>query len=152
MRKEAASACWTADRGAYSLRVRLLGPDQMPQGGLKAEIDWRFHGFRWNRRQAADDVAQFAAWLKSNRGKVAYASFSPGTPSHFLGYQLNERLAAEMVHVPYKGAGPATIAVIRPAAAPAPDEIPNPRASGSATMPTVTPASRSRRQLFGTSR
>ncbi|OGA68820.1 MAG: hypothetical protein A3G81_17395 [Betaproteobacteria bacterium RIFCSPLOWO2_12_FULL_65_14] len=54
----------------------------------------------------ARNFAQFAAWLKSNRGKVAYASFSPGTPSHFLGYQLNERLAAEMVHVPYKGSGP----------------------------------------------
>jgi tripartite-type tricarboxylate transporter receptor subunit TctC len=54
----------------------------------------------------ARNFPQFAAWLKSNRGKIAYASFSPGTPSHFLGYQLNERLAAEMVHVPYKGSGP----------------------------------------------
>lgn len=54
----------------------------------------------------ARNFAQFAAWLKSNRGRIAYASYSPGTPSHFLGYQLNERLAAEMVHVPYKGSGP----------------------------------------------
>ena len=54
----------------------------------------------------ARNFAQFAAWLKSNRGMIAYASFSPGTPSHFLGYKLNERLAAEMVHVPYKGSGP----------------------------------------------
>jgi len=54
----------------------------------------------------ARDFAQFVTWVKANRGKLAYASFSPGTPSHFLGYQLNERLGAEMVHVPYKGSGP----------------------------------------------
>ncbi len=43
---------------------------------------------------------------------------------------------------------PATTAVIRPAAAPTPDATPKPSASGNATMPTVTPASRSRAQLW----
>jgi len=42
---------------------------------------------------------------------------------------------------------PATIAVMRPASAPAPEEMPKPRASGRATIPTVRPASRSARQL-----
>ena len=41
---------------------------------------------------------------------------------------------------------PATTAVTSPAAAPTPDTTPNPSASGRATMPTVTPASRSPRQ------
>ena len=41
---------------------------------------------------------------------------------------------------------PATTAVINPAAAPIPDETPKPRASGSATMPTVRPAMKSRRR------
>ena len=36
---------------------------------------------------------------------------------------------------------PATTAVVRPAAAPSPEEIPKPSASGSATIATVRPAS-----------
>lgn len=54
----------------------------------------------------AANFAELATWLQGQRGKVAYASFSAGTPSHFLGHMLNERLKADMVHVPYKGSGP----------------------------------------------
>ncbi len=42
---------------------------------------------------------------------------------------------------------PATTAVMSPAAAPTPDEMPNASASGNATTPTVTPARTSARQL-----
>ena len=42
---------------------------------------------------------------------------------------------------------PATIAVMSPASALTPELTPKPRASGSATMPTVTPATRSDRQV-----
>lgn len=54
----------------------------------------------------AKSLQQFADWARANPAKAAYASFSPGTPSHFLGYQLAERLGLEMTHVPYKGSGP----------------------------------------------
>lgn len=54
----------------------------------------------------ARTLADLGAWLKANPGKASYASFSPGTPSHFLGYQLAERLGVPMTHVPYKGSGP----------------------------------------------
>ncbi|MGE0315962.1 MAG: Bug family tripartite tricarboxylate transporter substrate binding protein [Lautropia sp.] len=56
----------------------------------------------------ARDFKALSAWIADSTNKAAYASFSPGTPSHFLGYQLNERLKANMVHVPYKGSGPQT--------------------------------------------
>jgi tripartite-type tricarboxylate transporter receptor subunit TctC len=55
---------------------------------------------------AAKNFAELTQWIQNPANKPAYASFSPGTPSHFLGYQLNERLKAQMVHVPYKGSGP----------------------------------------------
>ena len=45
-------------------------------------------------------------WIQDPVNKAAYASFSPGTPSHFLGFQLNERLKATMTHIPYKGSAP----------------------------------------------
>ncbi len=54
----------------------------------------------------ARTLPELAAWLAANPSKAAYASFSPGTPSHFLGFQFNERLKLNMVHVPYKGSAP----------------------------------------------
>jgi tripartite-type tricarboxylate transporter receptor subunit TctC len=54
----------------------------------------------------AKTLAELVAWVKANPGKVSYASFSPGTISHFLGHQLNERFGLDMPHITYKGSGP----------------------------------------------
>ncbi len=54
----------------------------------------------------AKTLAQLVAWVKANPGKVSFASFSPGTISHFLGLQLNERFGLDMTHVTFKGSGP----------------------------------------------
>lgn len=54
----------------------------------------------------AQDVASLAAWLKKNPDKASYASYQPGTPSHFLGHQLGERLGIPLTHIPYKGSAP----------------------------------------------
>lgn len=54
----------------------------------------------------AKTLAELATWAAANPKKAAYSSFSPGTPSHFLGFQLNERLKLDMVHIPYKGSAP----------------------------------------------
>lgn len=56
----------------------------------------------------AKTLAALAAWLKANPDKASYASFSPGTPSHFLGHQLGERLGVTLTHVPFKGSAPQT--------------------------------------------
>jgi tripartite-type tricarboxylate transporter receptor subunit TctC len=53
----------------------------------------------------AKTFAEFLAWAKANRGKLAYSSYQPGTPSHFLGYQLNEKFDLDLTHVPYRGSG-----------------------------------------------
>ncbi len=55
----------------------------------------------------ADDFNGLIEWLKKNPG-TGYASFSPGTPSHFLGYQLSDHFDLDMVHIPYRGSGPQT--------------------------------------------
>lgn len=54
----------------------------------------------------AKNFADLEQWIKDPANAASYASFSPGTPSHFLGYQLNEKLKAKMVHIPYKGSAP----------------------------------------------
>jgi tripartite-type tricarboxylate transporter receptor subunit TctC len=56
----------------------------------------------------AKTLGELIAWVKKNPGKLSYASYSPGTPSHFLGFQLNERFGLDLAHVPYRGSGPQT--------------------------------------------
>jgi tripartite-type tricarboxylate transporter receptor subunit TctC len=56
----------------------------------------------------AKTLPELIKWVSSNPGKVSYASYSPGTPSHFLGFQFNERFKLDMQHVPYKGSAPQT--------------------------------------------
>ena len=48
----------------------------------------------------ADTFADFIAWAKANRGKLSYSSYQAGTPSHFLGFQMNEKFELDLTHVP----------------------------------------------------
>jgi tripartite-type tricarboxylate transporter receptor subunit TctC len=53
----------------------------------------------------AGNFAEFLAWAKENKGRLSYSSYQAGTPSHFLGFQLNERFDLDLTHVPYRGSG-----------------------------------------------
>jgi tripartite-type tricarboxylate transporter receptor subunit TctC len=53
----------------------------------------------------ARTLDELVAWIRSNPGKLNYSSYSPGTPSHFLGFELNRRFGLDLVHVPAKGSG-----------------------------------------------
>lgn len=53
----------------------------------------------------ASNFAEFVTWAKANRGKLSYSSYTAGTPSHFLGFQLNEKFDLDLTHVPYRGSG-----------------------------------------------
>ena len=52
-------------------------------------------------------LKEFIAWAKANPGKVSFASFGNGSTSHVYGEMLKGAAGLDMVHVPYKGAGPA---------------------------------------------
>jgi tripartite-type tricarboxylate transporter receptor subunit TctC len=56
-----------------------------------------------NPRVPARTLPELVAWIKKNSGKLNYSSYTAGTPSHFLGYQLNERFGLDALHVPSKG-------------------------------------------------
>jgi len=57
-------------------------------------------------------LPDLVAYARANPGKLSFASAGPGTSTH-LGAELLKREAQiDMVHVPYKGAGPAIIDVI----------------------------------------
>jgi len=52
-------------------------------------------------------VAEFIAYCKANPGKVNMASSGSGTSVHLSGELFKTMTGCDMVHVPYKGAGPA---------------------------------------------
>ena len=54
-------------------------------------------------------VAEFIAYCKANPGKLNMASSGAGTSVHLSGELFKSMTGCQMVHVPYKGAGPALI-------------------------------------------
>ncbi|MBU8876380.1 tripartite tricarboxylate transporter substrate binding protein [Reyranella sp. MMS21-HV4-11] len=52
-------------------------------------------------------AAEFIAYLKANPNKVNYASPGAGTAHHLAGELFKLETKTEIVHVPYRGAGPA---------------------------------------------
>ena len=56
----------------------------------------------------ARTLAEFVQYAKSNPGKVAYASSGPGTILHLNGELFASKTGTQLLHVPYKGAVPAS--------------------------------------------
>ena len=57
----------------------------------------------------AKTLAEFMTYVKANPGKLNYASQGPGTTSHLTAELFNKVAGTTLVHVPYKGTGPALI-------------------------------------------
>ena len=57
-------------------------------------------------------VQEFIAYCKANPGKLNMASSGSGTSVHLSGELFKSMTGCNMVHVPYKGAGPALIDLI----------------------------------------
>ena len=62
-----------------------------------------------NNDVPAKSVAEFIAYCKANPGKVNMASSGNGTSVHLSGELFKFMTGCNMLHVPYKGAGPALI-------------------------------------------
>src|SRR5712691_10795882 len=55
----------------------------------------------------AKTVAEFIAYAKANPGKISYASAGNGTSAHLAAELFKAMTGVDMVHVPYRGSGPA---------------------------------------------
>jgi tripartite-type tricarboxylate transporter receptor subunit TctC len=53
------------------------------------------------------DLAEFIAYARANPGKVYYGSAGTGSPPHLAADQFARLAGLQLVHVPYKGVGPA---------------------------------------------
>jgi tripartite-type tricarboxylate transporter receptor subunit TctC len=94
----------------------------------------------------AKSVAELIAYAKANPGKVNYGSAGVGTVSHVCGEYFASAAGIKIVHVPYKGTGPALTDLIGGhipmAFAPIPATYENAK-SGNMRMLAVTSAVRS---------
>jgi tripartite-type tricarboxylate transporter receptor subunit TctC len=57
----------------------------------------------------AKSVAELVAYAKSKPGGLSFASQGSGAGGHLLGEMLKMRTGTNMVHIPYRGAGPAAV-------------------------------------------
>jgi tripartite-type tricarboxylate transporter receptor subunit TctC len=55
----------------------------------------------------AKTAREFIAYAKANPGKITYASQGPGTTSHLTTELFMKLTGTKMLHVPYRGTGPA---------------------------------------------
>src|SRR3712207_170330 len=60
----------------------------------------------------ARDVAGFVSILRANPGRLNFASNGPGTSQHLAAELFMQATGTEMVHVPYRGSGPAALDLI----------------------------------------
>ena len=56
----------------------------------------------------ARNLKELIAYAKSNPGKLSYGSPGAGTLTHLAGEMFNKRAGLNLLHVPYKGVGPAS--------------------------------------------
>lgn len=57
-------------------------------------------------------LAELVSRARAAPGALSYASFGNGSPSHLAGELLKQRLGIDLLHVPYRGGGPALVDTI----------------------------------------
>ncbi len=60
-----------------------------------------------NPQLPVKSVSEFIAYAKANPKSASFGSAGNGTPQHLVGVMFNAAAGVSMLHVPYKGAGPA---------------------------------------------
>lgn len=59
-----------------------------------------------------DTLAEMVAYSKKNVGRLSFSSVGNGSPSHIAGEMLKQMTDIYMVHIPYRGGGPAVTDVM----------------------------------------
>jgi tripartite-type tricarboxylate transporter receptor subunit TctC len=101
-----------ANAGSHAANVALYST--LPYDPVK---DFRAITLMWRFPQLltvpldspAKSVAELVAYAKSKPSGLSFASQGSGSGGHLLGEMMKIRTGASMVHVPYRGAGPAAV-------------------------------------------
>jgi tripartite-type tricarboxylate transporter receptor subunit TctC len=65
-----------------------------------------------NANTPVRNMAEFAAWLRANPGKISYASTGVGQSPHLTPVWMLQLLNVEAIHVPFRGSAPAQIELL----------------------------------------
>jgi tripartite-type tricarboxylate transporter receptor subunit TctC len=65
-----------------------------------------------NPNTPANNVKELIAYAKANPGKLSFASAGAGTSIHISGEMFKDAAGIDLLHVPFKGSNPATMAVV----------------------------------------
>ncbi|MGE4437305.1 MAG: tripartite tricarboxylate transporter substrate binding protein [Achromobacter sp.] len=60
----------------------------------------------------ADTIPQLIAYARAHPGKLSFASAGNGNTSHLAAEMFKHQTGTDMLHVPYKGSGPAVVALL----------------------------------------
>jgi tripartite-type tricarboxylate transporter receptor subunit TctC len=60
----------------------------------------------------AKTMKEFIDYAKATPDKVSFSSAGNGTPTHLIVEMINAQAGTKIIHVPYRGAGPATLDVV----------------------------------------
>ena len=60
-----------------------------------------------NAKLAANDLTELIALARREPGKLSYGSGGPGTAPHLAGEMFKQAAGVDILHVPYRGVGPA---------------------------------------------
>jgi tripartite-type tricarboxylate transporter receptor subunit TctC len=60
----------------------------------------------------AKSLTELVSYAKTNKGKLIYASSGSGGPTHLGAEMFKKAAGVDILHVPYKGNAPATLAII----------------------------------------
>jgi tripartite-type tricarboxylate transporter receptor subunit TctC len=148
-----------ADPDGYTLLLGYsgtlaIGPNLYPNAGYDPRKDFASIGRIGTAPNTlvvhpsfpAKSVAELVAYAKANPGKVNFGSAGVGTVSHVCGEYFASAAGIKLVHVPYKGTGPALTDLIGGhipmAFAPLPATYSNAK-SGNMRMLAVTSMARS---------
>ena len=77
--------------------------------GMVARTPW---GLLVGPGVQAGSPQEFVALARSNPGKITFGSSGIGSPFHLAGEMLKTMAGIDMLHVPYKGSGPITAALL----------------------------------------
>jgi tripartite-type tricarboxylate transporter receptor subunit TctC len=96
-------------------------------------------------RLPVTSVAQLIEYAKARPKQLNFGSVGPGSPHHFAGELFNREAGVQLVHIPYKGGGPAYAAFMQGEIQVMFDSMPGPQAhlqSGTVRAIGVTGARR----------
>jgi tripartite-type tricarboxylate transporter receptor subunit TctC len=65
-----------------------------------------------NASTPAASMKELVAYIQARKGQLSYASFGAGSQPHIMGEMFKTLTRTDLVHVPYKGAGPAVTDVL----------------------------------------